>query len=1052
MSSITQYGISWIFGSAGVGKTIGAKIAAQRLGGSWASINLRGLKGEQVDAVLSEAIDKLTHQQINGFLIDDLEFSFEPYIAEKLLFLKAICDRTDLLLLFTSPKPPNPDFLFSANLPESIGQKFPEFTEHDIGEILAGLGVHNANWVKYIHVVSGGGHPQLAIAAIQSMQNNGWDTSEFKTLNSLLVGNPAVERVRAQTRERLLDELPEGGRRLLERLSLKIGSFQRGFVLDMAQIAPEVPDGGIVFDRLIGSWIDQHERDRFALSPLLSNLAVNTLTEEQKRKVNFEIANSLTKGKSLNPIEANSALLAAWSGKNTKVIIHLCLAVLGADQNELEMIAPHLTMFTLMRTDTFAFEDDPVVSQMFRGAQLILICHDEKRRENIQEVLDRFEAETGRVVHAARRNLMALLVYEKLLLMTSRFGALPNFWDLVRKLDVLLEDQGKYLSSERLEEVVPRELDGVPAVGFMFLNQAQQIKQINELLLAFEFINSCKQELRQKLLKPYSKPEFEVDMLVAGAWLSEHKENTIDPPVHSAVFARLEEFAKSWDHNNLAVCCRKYRAIIIDEYGNDKEQALAILDDGRELYGETNSELVRAKAKVLYRAEDHPGSLELSKALIEGNAPLSKTEKAFLGREAAISAERQGDFGTARNYYLYGSNAAGNCNIPDMVPMRVGLMADAALASWHANDRETCLRDFVKVLHELKDIDPKSSLRAAHCHAVCRHVLLWLDQYATGEKRLLADGEETKIYPGVVSNPEPHSEIREHYIAPIEMAWYMLATVENHSCIDVGITQNLTTFLPKGPVFEGEFLLAPSKMRKAVTLLDIALFITALRETIAMFVYYVKKQSGHKNSFDIHNVTYGSIPVPTLDQQVSVSDTTEQFVLCFVSHCIFAKNVADLDQLIDALKIDQGFKVRKEFLDSLRGCGSSTDYNTSMASLLATHRSAIDKKYPLLPARIFELVFKALQIASQTSNIHILAKPAFEWLSAKWIFMWDHQRFQLKCPAFHEKSIAQVRIAEGGSYVEKLIDLLLAILPAIGLENENQLGRMLKDIKSKTEC
>ena len=51
--------------------------------------------------------------------------------------------------------------------------------------------------------------------------------------------------------------------------------------------------------------------------------------------------------------------------------------------------------------------------------------------------------------------------------------------------------------------------------------------------------------------------------------------------------------------------------------GKDKDEALAVLDEGFKLYGATNSELVRAKAKVLYRAEDHQGSLELSKVLIE---------------------------------------------------------------------------------------------------------------------------------------------------------------------------------------------------------------------------------------------------------------------------------------------------------------------------------------------------------------------------------------------------------------------------------------------------
>ena len=406
VTSLAQYGVSWIFGAAGVGKTIGAKIAARRIEGHWVSINLRGLNAEQVNAVISGAIDRLTEQEIDGFLIDDLECPFEPHVTDTLLYLQAICDRTDLLLLFTSPRPPSPDFLFSAKLPASIEQKLEEFSEQDIREILAGLDVHDSNWAKYIHIVSGGGHPQLAVAAIQSMQNLSWDTNELRTLDSLLVGNPAIEQVRARTRERLLNEMPEGNRRVLERLSLKSGSFRRSFVLDMAKVEPAVSDGGIVFDQLIGSWVDQQEWDRFALSPLLSNYAVNTLTDEQKQDINFEIANSLMKGRSLDPIEANSALLAAWSGKNTQVIVQLCLAVLRANQNDLEMIAPHLMMFTFMRTDAFAYEDNPAVSQMFRGAQLLLICHEEAKREKVQKVLDHFEAESDRVEHEAIRTSM----------------------------------------------------------------------------------------------------------------------------------------------------------------------------------------------------------------------------------------------------------------------------------------------------------------------------------------------------------------------------------------------------------------------------------------------------------------------------------------------------------------------------------------------------------------------------------------------------------------------------------------------------------------------
>lgn len=1046
VSSLTQYGIGWVFGATGVGKTIGAKIAALQIGGNWASINLRSLNEEQVASILQDVINRITEQSITGLLIDDFECQFEPYINEKLLLLKSVCDRTDLLLLFTSPRSPSSDFLFCANLPSTIEQRFSEFTENDIQEILTGLGVRNANWVKYIHLISGGGHPQLAIAAIQSMQNNGWDTKEFKTFDSLFGGNSAIEQVRLQSRQRLLNELPDNSRRLLERLSIKTGSFKRGLVLDMANISPVVSDAGLFFDGLIGSWIDQHERDRFALSPLLSNLGNNTLTDDQKRKINFEIANSITKESSLSPIEANSALFAALSGKNVGVITGLCLSVLNEDQSVIEMLAPHFILFTFMGTDRFAYEDDPVVSQMFRGAQLLLLCHTEEKKEKFLDVLNSFEAESGRVDNIARRNILKLAVYGKLLSTTSKYGAIPNFWNLIHKLDALFERQKEYLPDNLSNETIQDEINGIPILGFMFLIQTQQIKKISELLPVFEFLNLCGRKLRQKLLKPFSKQEFEVDMLVAGAWLGEYEAKTINPSIHSAVYARLEEFAKSWIQNNLAVSCRKFRAIIIDEYGNDKEQALALLDEGLELYGETNSELVRAKAKVHYRAADHQDSLELSKVLIEGDAPLSITEKAFLGREAAISAENQGDFETARKYYLYGSNSAKKCNISDMVPMWVGLMADAALASWHSGDRETSLRDFVTILQALVNIDPKSSLRAAHCHAVCRHVLLWLDQDVTGEKRFLDDGEETKIYPGLVSNPEPHSEIGKRYLPPIEMAWYMLATVENHSCLDVGINQNLTSFLPKGPVFEGELILTPSKMKKAFILLDTELFISALRETIAELAS-AQGRGGYKNSFDIYNVTYGYIPVPTLDQQEVLSNLTEIFVLCFGANCIFTDNIAILDQLIDVLENGRGFKIRTAVLDTLKGHGSAIDFNSSVTELLNLHRYLIEKKTPASPKQVFELVFKILQVAGQTNTIGVLAKPAFGWLSAKWIFILDHQRFLLRSPSLHENAISQACNAENGSYLERVFNLLQVTLPALGIKNESQFNKILKGLR-----
>ena len=550
--------------------------------------------------------------------------------------------------------------------------------------------------------------------------------------------------------------MPESNRRLIERLSLKTGGFSRELAIDLGKLEPQISDAGIVLDTLIGSWVDQLEGDRFNLSQLLTGFAENTLGTNEKEKIHSAIADSLLKKRSLDVIDMNSALLAAWSSKNEAAIFKLCMAILGSDFSELEMIAPHLSLFTMIRTDTIAYPAKAAISHMFRGAQVLLVNQASNSPTKIQDALRCFSEEAKNVEHDEMRAPVNVIVYSKLLFQTSKAGMGTSFIGVIRELDQLLDNENCVLPSEALGGIKELEKGGITAIGLMFVNQARQLSKINELPAVFDFLESSSSELRSRLLAPLGRDDFDVDMLVTGAWLNEYNENTIDPSAHSAVFARLEKQAIRWNQTDLAVSCRKFQAIILDEYGNDKNSALAVLEEGLSMFGQINSELMRAKAKVLYRSGDHKGSLALSKTLIESDAPLNEVDKAFLGRDAAISAENLGDFKTARRYYLFG-RAAHKSNLPDMMAMRIGLLADAALASWHNGDRQTCLQDFVTVLDEVNKIKPDETLRTAHCHAVVRHVLLWLDQDATGEKRLLEDGEENNNLPRLRKQPRASS-------------------------------------------------------------------------------------------------------------------------------------------------------------------------------------------------------------------------------------------------------------------------------------------------------
>ena len=1032
--TLETFGVCWISGAAGMGKTIASRVLAHSNKGDWAIINLRGQSSEQVAQVLFQSADSLRDFGLKGLIVDDIAWVTDPNVFDSLLYLISASQRSDVLLVLNSSDLPDNDLLFSSNLPLSITHTLSEFSEEDIQELLEKCGEAELSWAKFIHLVSGGGHPQLAMAIIQSMSASGW---KIDILETLLHGSPAVEDVRKRTRRRLLNDMPSECRHLIERISIKTGGFSRELVLDLAKVEPAIPDAGIILETLVGSWVDQHEGNRYSLSPLLVGYASKTLNSDDKKKIESTIAVSLTKGHTLNVIDMNSALWAALSSQNEAVLLKLCVAILGSDFSELEILASHLPMFTAFSTDRKAYPANAHLSYLLRGVQVLLLNERTGSVQEFHDTLRCFAEETSLVKEDKIRDPYVFFFYSMLLLQTSKVGLGPSLLGIIKEVDQLRESLDQ--SPDFRETLQMIEADGVTAIGFMFLNQVRQLSKIEELRSVFDFLHNISPKFRSKLLGPFTRGYFELDMLVAGVWLREHDNGTIELPVHSAIFARLEEQADNWGETHLAVCCRKYRAFVLDEYGSDRNGALSVLDDGLLRFGRTNPELMCAKAKVLYRSEDHKGSLELSKELIEDDAPLSDVEKAFLGRNAAISAEKQGDFQTARRFYLYGSDAAKKLSGSDMAALRVGLLADAALASWHGGDRFTCLQDFVAVLSELNQFNPADTLRTAHCHAVARHVLLWLYQEATGEKCILEDGKEPEIYPGCVSNPEPHAEIGQHYIAPIDIAWYILATVENYLVLDAGITENLDHFLPNGPLLEGQSLLGPAKMHKALSRSDAKLFVAALRETIALYSF--RKSNG---VFDPKNVTCGTLPTPTVEQQENIRNQTEQFVLTYFVISIFrGKPVAEgLRELTDS----NGFSIRPVLLDRIQGEGPAEDINTKIADLIFSCTSGTPVTPSGSPQQVFELAFKTLQITHQTKYYILVAQALRPWLKERWEFILERQRFLLSHPALYDASISAAMNDNETPDNLNVVNILQAVLPTLGIGNQSEIERILSDL------
>ncbi len=1044
-SALGQFGLSWIYGVSGVGKTLSAKLATKTSKDNWNILNLRGLDKDQAAQKIIYAAEMLSQLKTGGLILDDLDNLTAPSVSDAVLYLYFVCENYRLPLIVTAFQPPSAEFLHLVGLPNKFVVRISEFNKEDIEEILNGKGVHHPqNWVNYIHLVSGGGHPQLAIAAIQSMESNQWDVEELKTLGSLLIGNQAVELVRTSTRQRLYQELPDQDKRLLERLSLKLGSFDRKLVLSIAEVDPYISDAGYILDRHTGSWIDQQADDLFSLSPLLSGLAEKNLSENQKTKVHHSIADLILDDRSLNPIDADSALISAWCGHNTEVIIKLCLAVIQADRDELEMIAPHMSMLRVFRTDKVAYQENTFVSAIFRGAQLILLAHSTENQERFLEVLKCFESEVKLLFDDEQICSTRMMIMTKVLTSEAKFGEVPQFWLYLPKLE---EWQRQLFSDVSGTKSLPQE-ESLPLVGFIFFNQVRQLKNIATLNRVFEYLDLCKPEFREKLLRPAFRDDFDVDLIFAGAWLSEHKESTINPGLHEPVFSALESYARNWLRNDIAVVARKYRALIIDEYAEDKNQAIVLLDEGMDLYGHENYELIRAKAKVYYRSKDHKNSENLSRIIIESDAPLSSTEKAFLGREAGISAEHQGDFAAARKYYLYGSKSASACLGDEMRPMEIGLLADAAIASWHDGDQYTCIRDMSQVLSRLHELNVDTSLRSAHCQAVSRHVVLWLLGEASGKEMIIENGEMAQIIPGVVSNPEPHEGVKEFAERrPMELAWYMLAAVENYSGLDAGITKELQERLPSGPIVEGKIVLTSAVRHKALNSLDVDLFVSSLMETLAEFSYY-KKIKEENRAFNPLKPTFGDYPAPSSEDVVGFQKLAKGYTLVFSVRCVFESKQEELPALIKRLDNTDKLDFGKEFLSCLSSKRDSQDYYCSLATLVYQFSEPSSCGAVLPPLAYLSLVVNTLQIAQEVQCLQFLVRPAINWFRKQWEYIWNRQRFKLSLPRLHEQAITEAFRLSYANDLEELKSLILVTLPTLGINNEARVIKIIKSIST----
>ena len=245
-------------------------------------------------------------------------------------------------------------------------------------------------------------------------------------------------------------------------------------------------------------------------------------------------------------------------------------------------------------------------------------------------------------------------------------------------------------------------------------------------------------------------------------WATEQRRNDFDANDAAARYGRMAEKTKDWGIESLTVQCWIARAVMFDEYMDDADAAPKVLDEAICLFGE-RATLLRAKAKIYWRHDEHPKALSILRSIADEIGERNTVERAFALREAAISAAKCNDWKLAREWFTEAQRASASAQTDDMHVMALGLIADAAVAALMDGDARSALRGLADALDGLVSVDPDASLHAAYAHRVIRHAVLWALNKA-GKTDIKISGKAIAIVPGCCSNPEPSPSIEDSAI------------------------------------------------------------------------------------------------------------------------------------------------------------------------------------------------------------------------------------------------------------------------------------------------
>ena len=783
---LSNFGAAVIVGPSGSGKSILCRAVAASLVDGFCIVDSRDTTPDEARERLNALFARLGMLRRSTVVLEDLNCLDNTRVA---LGMERVLDalrRRHRNVLITCYRKPSVETLTRLGLVPGCVVECPYFSEEEVHMLVRMYGGDPEKWGRLAYFSGANGHPQLTHAFVTGMEARGWPEEEIEQLVHGLT-SADTDAARDAARRNLVFALPKETRILLYRLSVVAGQFDRALGVIIGGIKPALRRSGECLDQLIGPWIEAVGKDEYRVSPLASGFGRKMLEAAEQKRVHRAIAEHISKKRVIHTLDANAIMIHGIAGESTASLAQLTGGLLNVDIDKLETVAEGMPTLRLRRTDQLIYQKDLSVSVMLRMTQFRLAAaHGD--RHTVGDIATALLHEVSRMPDGEPKDLLDHMVLILLLSTKGIANYLDNWVALLLRFESIVEESS-LLQSLLANVESAREASGASHSAILFNIGSAELNSVSRLEMIVNHLDKLGAAERRNWLKPIDKSLADYSLLINAPWVAEQSRDDFYASDALSRFRRMSEITGAWGIRPLCLQCWGAQAIMHDEFLDDPEAALAVLDEAVTVMG-NDLILSRAKAKVHWRRSDHRIALGILRGIADRVGRDVPVERVTALREAAISAANCNEWAQAEEWFLEAQRTARLMQSDDQQAIVIGLGADSAVAALEKGDVGRMLERLGEALVALGDIDPEATLHNAYCHRIVRHTVLWAQSRILGED-IRIDGEAIVMRPGTCSNPEPLPEIRSLPLGHIDVALYMLAQLEAASGINVGIREGL---------------------------------------------------------------------------------------------------------------------------------------------------------------------------------------------------------------------------------------------------------------------